>query len=60
LVPTGVGEGTNGLDAYGTGAGSELNVYGDYLKFISQAVIGGIAGDARYCLPIIYKRRRTS
>ena len=40
--------------------GTELNVYGDYLKFISQAVIGGIAGDARYCLPIIYKRRRTS
>ena len=40
--------------------GTELNVYGDYLKFISQAVIGGIAGDVRYCLPIIYKRRRTS
>ena len=60
LVPTGVGEGTNGLDAYGTGAGSELNVYGDYLKFISQAVIGGIAGDTRYCLPISFLRRRTS
>lgn len=40
--------------------GTELNVYGDYLKFISQAVIGGIAGDARYCLPIIFKRSRTS
>ena len=38
----------------------DLNVYGDYLKFISQAVIGGIAGDARYCLPIIFKRQRTS
>ena len=41
-------------------AGSELNTYGDYLKFISQAVIGGIAGDARYCLPIYFKRQRTS
>jgi len=39
---------------------ADLNVYGDYLKFISQAVIGGIAGDARYCLPIIFKRQRTS
>ena len=60
LIPTAKGEGTNGLDAYGTGAGSELNVYGDYLKFISQAVIGGIAGDTRYCLPISFLRRRTS
>tara|TARA_Y100001972_G_scaffold97274_1_gene120131 strand:+ start:32 stop:1513 length:1482 start_codon:yes stop_codon:yes gene_type:complete len=40
--------------------GSELNVYGDYLKFISQAVFGGIPGDARYCLPIIFERSRTS
>ena len=40
--------------------GTELNVYGDYLKFISQAVIGGIAGDTRYCLPIIFLRSRTS
>jgi len=40
--------------------GQDLNVYGDYLKFISQAVIGGIAGDARYCLPIIFKRQRPS
>ena len=39
---------------------SDLNVYGDYLKFISQAVIGGIPGDARYCLPLIFERRRTS
>ena len=38
----------------------DLNVYGDYLKFISQAVFGGIPGDARHCLPIIYKRRRTT
>ena len=55
LIPTGSGSAPL-TDA----AGSELNTYGDYLKFISQAVIGGIAGDARYCLPIIYKRRRTS
>ena len=38
----------------------DLNVYGDYLKFISQAGFGGIPGDARHCLPIIYKRRRTT
>jgi len=38
----------------------DLNVYGDYLKFISQAVFGGIPGDARHCLPIIYRRRRTT
>ena len=46
------------LSATEPGSGQDLNVYGDYLKFISQAVIGGIAGDARYCLPIIYKRSR--
>jgi len=40
--------------------GTELNVYGDYLKFISQATFGGIPGDARYCLPIIFKRQRVS
>jgi len=55
LIPTG-----SGSAPLSDAAGSELNTYGDYLKFISQAVIGGIAGDARYCLPIIYKRRRTS
>ena len=38
----------------------DLNVYGDYLKFISQAVFGGIPGDSRHCLPIVYRRRRTS
>jgi hypothetical protein len=38
----------------------DLNVYGDYLKFISQAVFGGIPGDSRHCLPIFYRRRRTS
>ena len=55
LIPT--GSGSNPLtDA----AGSELNTYGDYLKFISQVVIGGIAGDTRYCLPISFLRRRTS
>ena len=57
LVPTAV---TGSETAINASSGSELNVYGDYLKFISQAVIGGIAGDVRYCLPIIYKRRRTS
>ena len=41
-------------------ASKDLNVYGDYLKFISQAVFGGIPGDARHCLPIFYRRRRTS
>jgi hypothetical protein len=55
LIPTGSGSAPL-TDA----AGSELNTYGDYLKFISQAVIGGIAGDARYCLPIYFLRRRTS
>ena len=38
----------------------DLNVYGDYLKFIAQAVFGGIPGDARHCLPIFFRRRRTS
>jgi hypothetical protein len=58
LIPTGItGSEVGGIDG---SSGSELNVYGDYLKFISQAVIGGIAGDARYCLPIIFKRQRTS
>ena len=38
----------------------DLNVYGDYLKFIAQAVFGGIPGDSRHCLPIFYRRRRTS
>jgi hypothetical protein len=55
LIPTG-----SGSAPLSDAAGSELNTYGDYLKFISQAVIGGIAGDARYCLPIIFLRQRTS
>ena len=55
LIPTG-----SGSAPLSDAAGSELNTYGDYLKFISQAIIGGIAGDARYCLPIYFKRRRTS
>jgi len=57
LIPTANGSGSAALDA---DSGTELNVYGDYLKFISQAVIGGIAGDTRYCLPISFLRRRTS
>jgi hypothetical protein len=57
LIPTANGTGGAALDA---DSGSELNVYGDYLKFISQATIGGIAGDARYCLPIYFLRRRTA
>ena len=59
LVPTAVGGGSSTLDAT-TAGGSDLNVYGDYLKFISQVVFGGIPGDARYCLPLIFERRRTS
>ena len=55
LIPTG-----SGSAPLSDAAGSELNTYGDYLKFISQAVIGGIAGDVRHCLPIIFKRQRTS
>ena len=55
LIPTG-----SGSAPLSDAAGTELNTYGDYLKFISQAVIGGIAGDARYCLPIIFLRSRTS
>ena len=55
LIPTGSGSAPL-TDA----AGSELNTYGDYLKFISQAIIGGIAGDARHCLPIYFLRRRTA
>ena len=44
----------------GGGDGWDLNVYGDFLKFISQTIHGGIPGDARHCIPIIYRRRRTS
>ena len=55
LIPTG-----SGSDPLADAAGSELNTYGDYLKFISQVIIGGIAGDTRYCLPISFLRRRTS
>ena len=43
----------------GGGDGWDLNVYGDFLKFISQTIHGGIPGDARHCLPIVYRRRRT-
>jgi len=38
----------------------DLNVYGDFLKFISQTIHGGIPGDARHCLPIVYRRRRVA
>jgi len=55
LIPTG-----SGSAPLSDAAGSELNTYGDYLKFISQVVIGGISGDTRYCLPISFLRRRTS
>ena len=44
----------------GGGDGWDLNVYGDYLKFISQTIHGGIPGDARHCLPIVYRRRRVA
>ena len=58
LIPSGA-SGSTGNPLSDTGT-QDLNVYGDYLKFISQAVFGGIPGDARHCLPIIYKRRRTT
>ena len=38
----------------------DMNVYGDYLKFISQTIHGGIPGDARHSVPSVYRRRRTS
>ena len=40
--------------------GWDLNVYGDFLKFISQTIHGGIPGDARHCLPIVFRRRRVA
>ena len=55
LIPTG-----SGSAPLSDAAGSELNTYGDYLKFISQVIIGGISGDTRYCLPISFLRRRSS
>ena len=58
LIPSG-GGGSTGVPLTDTGT-QDLNVYGDYLKFIAQAVFGGIPGDARHCLPIFYRRRRTS
>jgi hypothetical protein len=57
LIPNTPDTSTGALEGTGT---QDLNVYGDYLKFISQAVFGGIPGDARHCLPIFYRRRRTS
>jgi len=56
LVPT-----ASTTDVTDGGAeGWDMNVYGDFLKFISQTIHGGIPGDARHCLPIVYRRRRTS
>ena len=56
LVPT-----ASTTDVTDGGAeGWDMNVYGDYLKFISQTIHGGIPGDARHCLPIVFRRRRTS
>jgi len=56
LVPT-----ASTTDTADSGAeGYDLNVYGDFLKFISQTIHGGIPGDARHCLPIVFRRRRTS
>ena len=56
LVPT---ASTTDVTDGGT-EGWDMNVYGDYLKFISQTIHGGIPGDARHCLPIVFRRRRTS
>jgi len=44
----------------GGAEGWDLNVYGDFLKFISQTIHGGIPGDARHCLPIVYRRQRAA
>ena len=59
LVPT-----ASTTDVQNTGESAttawDLNVYGDFLKFISQTIHGGIPGDARHCLPIVYRRRRTA
>jgi hypothetical protein len=54
LVPT---ESTTDI-TNGGAEGWDLNVYGDFLKFISQTIHGGIPGDARHCLPIVYRRQR--
>ena len=56
LVPT---ASTTDISTDGS-EGWDLNVYGDFLKFISQTIHGGIPGDARHCLPIVYRRRRVS
>ena len=36
----------------------ELNVYGEYLKFISQCVYGILGKQKRNILPVLYKRKR--
>jgi len=56
LVPT---ASTTDISTDGS-EGWDLNVYGDFLKFISQTIHGGIPGDARHCLPIVYRRRRVN
>jgi hypothetical protein len=56
LVPT---ASTTDISTDGS-EGWDLNVYGDFLKFISQTIHGGIPGDARHCLPIVHRRRRIS
>ena len=56
LVPT---ASTTDISTDGS-EGWDLNVYGDYLKFISQTIHGGIPGDARHCLPIVYRRQRAA
>ena len=56
LVPT---ASTTDISTDGS-EGWDLNVYGDFLKFISQTIHGGIPGDARHCLPIVYRRRRVA
>jgi hypothetical protein len=36
----------------------ELNTYGEYLKFISQAVFGVLGKQKRNIIPILFKRKR--
>jgi len=36
----------------------ETNVYGEYLRFITQVVYGSLAKQPRYIIPIVFKRKR--
>jgi hypothetical protein len=36
----------------------DLNIYGTQLKLYAQVAVGYLAGEPRYCLPIIFRRAR--